>query len=73
MSTKKQEGQLTFEQAMEQLERLVKQLESGTLPLEESMKLYEEGVRLTALCTKKLKDASLKIEELKEAADETGV
>jgi len=73
VSTKKQEGQLTFEQAMEQLERLVKQLESGTLPLEESMKLYEEGVRLTALCTKKLKDASLKIEELKEAADETGV
>ena len=66
MSTKKQEEQLTFEQAMEQLEQLVKQLE-------ESMKLYEEGVRLTALCTKKLKDASLKIEELKEAADETGV
>lgn len=73
MSTKKQEEQLTFEQAMEQLEQLVKQLESGTLPLEESMKLYEEGVCLTALCTKKLEDASLKIEELKEAADETGV
>ena len=73
MSTKKQEEQLTFEQAMEQLEQLVKQLESGVLPLEESMKLYEEGVRLTELCTKKLKDASLKIEELKEAADETGV
>ena len=41
MSTKKQEEQLTFEQAMEQLEQLVKQLESGVLPLEESMKLYE--------------------------------
>ena len=48
-------------------------LESGVLPLEESMKLYEKGGRLTAFCTKKRKDASLKIEELKEAADETGV
>ena len=73
MTTKKTEEQLTFEQAVAQLEQLVKQLESGTLPLEESMKLYEEGVRLTAFCTKKLKAASLKIEELKEAADETGI
>ena len=73
MTTKKTEEQLTFEQAVAQLEQLVKQLESGTLPLAQSMKLYEEGVRLTAFCTKKLKDASLKIEELKEAADETGI
>lgn len=71
MSAKKKEENLTFEQAMMQLETLVKQLESGELALEESMKLYEEGVRLTALCSKKLSEAALKIEELKPTTDET--
>lgn len=72
MSAKKKEQNLTFEQAMQQLETLVKQLESGELALEESMKLYEEGVRLTAVCSKKLTEATLKIEELKPTTDETG-
>lgn len=64
---------MTFEQAMDKLEQLVKQLESGELALEESMKLYEQGIRLTALCEKKLSTATLKIEELKPTTDETGV
>ena len=71
MSVKKKDDKRTFEQAMMQLEQLVKQLESGELALEESMKVYEEGVYLAALCDKKLKEATLRIEELKPTADET--
>ena len=70
--SKKTDEKLSFEQAAEKLEALVKQLESGDLALEESMKLYEEGVRLTALCKKKLNEATLKIEELSKTTDETG-
>ena len=71
MSVKKNDDKLTFEQAMTQLEQLVKQLESGDLALEESRKVYEEGVHLAALCDKKLREATLKIEELKPTTDET--
>lgn len=60
----------SFEEALAQLEEIVRKLEGGELPLEESMKLYEEGVKVTALCNKRLKAAKLKIEELKKTQDE---
>lgn len=56
---------LSFEEALGQLEEIVQKLEGGELPLEESMKLYEKGVQLTAVCNRQLKAAKLKIEELK--------
>jgi exodeoxyribonuclease VII small subunit len=55
---------LTFEQALTALEKTVAQLEAGNLPLEESLKLFEQGQELTAYCNKLLEEASLKVEQL---------
>ena len=54
----------TFEQALQQLEQIVQKLEKGELPLEESLKLYEDGIRLSRLCHGKLEEAEGKIEML---------
>jgi exodeoxyribonuclease VII small subunit len=53
-----------FEDALRQLEEIVQRLEKGELPLEESLKLYEEGIRLSRLCHAKLEEAEGKIEML---------
>ncbi len=64
---------MTFDAAMKRLEEIVSLLESGQAPLEESMKLYEEGVRLTSVCTKKLEQAEQKLTTLDEVlAKEAG-
>ncbi|MBS1963398.1 MAG: exodeoxyribonuclease VII small subunit [Bdellovibrionales bacterium] len=55
---------LPFEKAFAQLQELVKKLEGGTLPLEESLKAFEEGVRLTRQCQESLSAAELKVEQL---------
>jgi exodeoxyribonuclease VII small subunit len=54
----------TFEAALLKLEQIVQRLEKGELPLEESLVLYEEGVRLSRLCHAKLEEAEGKIELL---------
>ena len=54
----------TFEQALTQLEQIVQRLEKGELPLEESLKVYEEGIRLSRFCHAKLEEAEGKIEML---------
>jgi exodeoxyribonuclease VII small subunit len=53
-----------FEQALAELEKIVERLERGELTLEESLKLYEEGIRLSRLCHGKLEEAEGKIEML---------
>lgn len=53
-----------FEAALQQLEEIVQRLEKGELPLEESLKLYEEGIRLSRLCHAKLEEAEGRIEML---------
>jgi exodeoxyribonuclease VII small subunit len=53
-----------FEQALEALEKIVERLEKGELTLEESLGLYEEGIRLSRLCHGKLEEAEGKIEML---------
>ena len=55
---------LSFEKAFAQLQELVKSLEGGSLPLEESLKAFEEGVRLTRHCQESLSAAELKVEQL---------
>lgn len=55
---------MTFEEAMERLEVIAGELEKGNLPLEQSLKLYEEGAALTAFCSKQLKNAQQRITEL---------
>ena len=54
----------SFETALKQLEEIVQRLEKGELPLEESLALYEEGIRLSRLCHAKLEEAEGKIEML---------
>jgi exodeoxyribonuclease VII small subunit len=61
---------ITFEDALERLERLVDQLEAGKLGLEESLKVFEEGVGLARRCAQYLEDAEKRIELL--TRDESG-
>ena len=62
---KKTEAQAkTFEAQLGALERIVRQLERGDLPLEESLKLFEEGVRLSRECQERLNQAERRIEVL---------
>lgn len=63
MATKNQAGQ-TFESALENLEQLVEQLESGDLPLEDSLAAFEKGVTLVKYCNQKLSEVEKKIELL---------
>lgn len=56
---------LTFEEAYKQLTELVKKMESGELPLADSVAAYEQGIKLKAYCEQLLKEAELKIETLK--------
>lgn len=56
---------LTFEEALAELEKTVNKLESGNISLEESVKLYETGVKLSRFCTKKLDKVKQKIEIIK--------
>lgn len=58
---------MTFEAAMTRLEAVVKALEDGKTSLEESMKLYEEGVALVRLCSTRLEDAERKVKILTES------
>lgn len=56
---------LSFEDAYKQLTELVKKMESGELPLADSVAAYEQGIKLKAYCEQLLKEAELKIETLK--------
>lgn len=55
---------MSFESAIERLEEIVRKLESGDASLDESIKLYSEGVELVGKCNKKLDDTELKIKLL---------
>ena len=59
-----------FEDALKRLEGVVEQLEDGEIALEEALKLFEEGVRLSRVCANKLDEAEKKIETL--SRDEDG-
>ena len=62
------EDKLTFEQAMTRLEQIVAKLESGTCSLDESIRLFEEGTRLTGFCRQSLDTAEQKIRRLTDTA-----
>ncbi|MEO0068786.1 MAG: exodeoxyribonuclease VII small subunit [candidate division WOR-3 bacterium] len=60
----KNEEKIDFEQALGELERIVKELESGNLSLERSLELFERGVKLARVCKEKLAAAELKVNKL---------
>ncbi len=53
-----------FESALKRLEEIVQRLEAGELSLDESLKLFEEGIELSRQCAKKLSEAEAKVEKL---------
>lgn len=55
------EKEIKFEEALARLETVVNRLESGELPLEESLRLFEEGVHLTKVCIHRLDEAERRI------------
>lgn len=54
----------TYEQALERLRTVVEKLERGTLPLEESLSLFEEGMRLSDACDLKLREVEARVQVL---------
>jgi exodeoxyribonuclease VII small subunit len=60
--TKPREAELNFEGAMDRLEKIVEQMESGKLPLEDLIVRYEEGMNLVKVCQERLAKAEQKIE-----------
>jgi len=54
----------TFETSLEELERIVRELEQGELPLEKSLELFEHGVKLSRECQERLNQAERRIEVL---------
>jgi exodeoxyribonuclease VII small subunit len=53
-----------FETGLEELEKVVKELEAGDLPLERSLELFEKGMTLSETCRKQLQDAETRVEML---------
>ena len=60
---------MSFELAMSRLEEIVGKLDSGKATLDESLKLYEEGIALVRLCSERLDSAEQKIKLVKASAD----
>ena len=63
--------ELKFEEALTQLEEIVTLLETGDLSLEESLKAFEDGIRLSRLCSKWLNDTELQVEKLTSIDEDT--
>ena len=61
----------SFEASLDELERIVKTLEAGDLPLEQSLALFENGMRLSGDCKRQLEEAETRIEVLMKRGTET--
>lgn len=62
--TEKPVAEMTFEEAMTELESVVTRLERGDVPLEDSIRLYERGAELRAHCAARLKAAEERVEQI---------
>lgn len=63
------DAKLSFENALGKLEAIVESMESGEVPLAELLAKFEEGTQLLKVCESRLKEAELKIEQLKKQKD----
>ena len=57
-------GEIKFEKAIERLETIVDDLEKGELDIDKSLEIFEEGIKMSRVCSKKLNEAEAKIEKL---------
>lgn len=55
------QDEMTFEEAMENLEKIVEKLEEGDVPLEKAINYYQEGMKLSKVCSDKLKNVQEKV------------
>ena len=62
---------MSFETAMTRLEQIVRELEDGKVSLDDSLKLYEEGIALVRLCSGRLDEAEQKIKIIRTSSDGT--
>ena len=62
-------AEIKFEDALKKLEKIVDDLESGNLPLDDALAKYEEGIKLSRMCAKKLEVAKKKVEILMKSPD----
>ncbi|WP_069131502.1 exodeoxyribonuclease VII small subunit [Rhodohalobacter halophilus] len=62
---------LSFEEALKKLEAVVEKLNDKEISLEESVALYEEGQKLSKICSETLESAALKIEQIDQTQDDT--
>lgn len=69
MATQKPVSNLSFEEALGELETIVRGLEKGDIGLEDSIKAYERGNELRAHCETRLRDAQMKIEKISVGKD----
>jgi exodeoxyribonuclease VII small subunit len=65
---KKKQADKSFEECFQRLEKILEQLESDEVSLEDTIKLYEEGLTLTKFCYDKLSQAELRIKEINKTA-----
>ncbi|MDX8359647.1 MULTISPECIES: exodeoxyribonuclease VII small subunit [Bacillaceae] len=56
--------EITFEQAMEQLEKIVEKLEEGDVPLEEAIDFFKEGMKLSSFCHEKLQNVEKQMDQI---------
>jgi exodeoxyribonuclease VII small subunit len=70
MSKQTKNEELTFEDALNQLEEIVDQLESGDVPLEKAIEAFQQGMKLSKLCHQKLEQVERKIEKLVQEGEE---
>ncbi len=61
---------MTLEQAMKRLEKITDEMQSDTVTMEKSLKLFEEGSALVTFCNEKLQEAQIKITKLTEGKDD---
>ena len=57
-------GEIKFEKAIQRLEKIVDDLEKGELDIDKSLEIFEEGIKMSRVCSKKLNEAEAKIEKL---------
>ena len=57
-------SEIKFEKAMTRLEKIVEELERGDLDIDKSLEIFEEGIKMSRVCSKKLSEAEAKIEKL---------
>ncbi|MBI4465425.1 MAG: exodeoxyribonuclease VII small subunit [Acidobacteria bacterium] len=67
--SKKENPELSFEEGLDRLEKIVQELEQADLPLERALELFEEGMKLSAHCRHQLEAAENKVEILLKKAD----